>query len=235
MREGTERKLRELAKRAGLEGLSRGVLVAAVVVLAAAVGLAAWRWWPSGAGAPAWESPVLLSGVAQQPDVTATVGSGEASATASIWVHVIGAVRRPGLYELPAESRVEGAVEAAGGVLGNAAPEAVNLARKVADGEQVFVPTQDEARTAGPAPRTGAGAGGAANAGASGSPTQRVDLNSASADQLDTLPGIGPATAAKIVADREANGPYASVEDLGRVTGIGPKKLAELKDLVDVR
>jgi competence protein ComEA len=160
----------------------------------------------------------------------------EASSVAGAWVHVVGAVRHPGLYEVDAEARVESAVAAAGGFLGNAAPEGVNLARKVADGEQIRIPTQDEVNRgvgAGPDAATGsAGSGSAASAGASHGP---IELNSATAAQLDTLPGIGPATATKIIADREANGPFTSIEDLGRVAGIGPKKLEELKELVSVR
>jgi competence protein ComEA len=145
-----------------------------------------------------------------------------------VWVHVVGAVRHPGLYDLESGARVEAAVEAAGGLLGNAAPEAVNLARKVADGEQIAIPTADEAE------RGGAVVAGAVGTPGGGGSVAKVNLNTATAEQLDTLPGIGPSTATKIVADREANGPYASPDDLGRVSGIGPKKLEGLKDLVSV-
>lgn len=178
-------------------------------------------------------SPVAVAG--SETATVAMVGiSAETSSGVRIWVHVVGAVRHPGLYDLAAESRVERAIDAAGGLLGNAAPEAINLARKLADGEQVVIPTQDEAKRRAPGGSDpGSGAGAAGGTGAAGS--EPVELNSASVAQLDTLPGIGPATAAKIVADRETNGPFASAEDLGRVAGIGPKKLEQLKDLVCVR
>lgn len=239
MRESMEERLRELAKRAGLGAVEPRVLIAAIVLLCVAVTFAAVRWWPRGAEASALLSPAVASEGAQGTSLvattTATSASVEQSSTAKVWIHVIGAVRHPGLYELPEGARVEDGVEAAGGFVGNAAPEAVNLARKVADGEQVSIPTQDQAKhgltggaSAGGSGAVAGGGGGAATAGP-------IDLNSATADQLDTLPGVGPATALKIVADREASGPFASVEDLGRVSGIGPKKLEALKDLVSVR
>jgi competence protein ComEA len=144
-------------------------------------------------------------------------------------VHVVGAVRHPGVQRLASGARVADAVQAAGGLLGNAAAEGVNLARIVQDGEQIVVPTRDQwaASTAGAA----AGSAGA-RAGPGGG---KVDINSADVATLDTLPGVGPTTAQRIVADREANGPFASVKDLGRVPGIGDKKLGSLKDLICVR
>jgi competence protein ComEA len=153
----------------------------------------------------------------------------------TVWVHVVGAVHAPGVYELEPGARVGDAVALAGGALGNAAPEGVNLAREVADGEQVHVPTADEWAAGGGqttaesvAPRSGApGAGGAASG--------AVDINSADATVLETLPGVGPATAQKIIADREENGPFTAVEDLMRVAGIGEKKLDAIRDLVVVR
>ncbi|MDI6844004.1 MAG: ComEA family DNA-binding protein [Anaerosomatales bacterium] len=141
-------------------------------------------------------------------------------AAAGVVVHVVGAVRRPGVYNLPAGSRVGDAVAAAGGALGNAAPDAVNLARVLNDGEQVRIPSADEASAA------------VAASGAPSDAPRKVNINTATAAELDTLPGIGPATAQKIVDDRERNGPFASPEDLMRVPGIGPKKFDALKDLV---
>lgn len=235
MHDGWEQRIRELAKRAGLGDVSARVVVAAAVVLTCVVALAAWRWWPRSAGS----SIDLVERVppAAASAVATTVRSTETSSTPQLWVHVVGAVRHPGLYSLPPDARVEHAVRAAGGPLGNAATEALNLARRVSDGEQIVVPTQDEAKRG----ARGNGAGGAAGTpglvgsdagGGTGAP---VDLNSASAAQLDALPGIGPATALKIVGDREANGPFGSAEDLGRVSGIGPKKLEGLKGLICVR
>lgn len=143
-----------------------------------------------------------------------------APAAAGVVVHVVGAVRRPGVYKLPAGSRVGDAVAAAGGALGNAAPEAVNLARVLNDGEQVRIPSADEASAA------------VAASGAQSGAPRKVNINTATAAELDALPGIGPATAQKIVDDRARNGPFSSPEDLMRVPGIGPKKFDALKDLV---
>jgi competence protein ComEA len=133
-------------------------------------------------------------------------------------VDVVGAVRRPGLYRLRQGTRIADAVAAAGGTTAKAQVAAVNLAAPLADGEQVVVPAR--------------GAAGASPPAAGASPSAPLDLNSASADQLDGLPGIGPATAAKILAYRQAHGPFHSVAELDAVPGIGPARIAQLKGLV---
>jgi competence protein ComEA len=128
---------------------------------------------------------------------------------------------------------------------GNAAQASINLARLLSDGEQIAIPTEDEyARAnAGTASQNGSGAGkgvaspGGASAENPGAPSAGtiVNINTADAAALDALPGVGPSTAAKIVSDREANGPFASADDLGRVSGIGPKKLEALRDFIRVQ
>ena len=134
----------------------------------------------------------------------------------------------PGVYAVPEGSRVDDAVAAAGGLAADAAPDGVNRARVVVDGEQVVIPTVQDQEAAAPSASVPA-------AGASApSSKARVNLNAATAAELVTLNGIGEATAAKIVADREANGPFATVDDLMRVPGIGEKKLAALRDAVCV-
>jgi len=131
-------------------------------------------------------------------------------------VDVAGAVRAPGLYRLGPGTRIADAVAAAGGATRKADTALVNLAAPLADGEQVVVPLRGVA----------AAAGGAA------SPTTPLDLNTATAEQLDSLPGIGPATAQKIVDFRQAHGPFHSVDELDAVPGIGPARIAQLKGLV---
>ena len=140
---------------------------------------------------------------------------------AQVVVHVAGAVRSPGLYRLEEGSRVADAVALAGGPGAKADLAAVNLAAPLADGTQVLVP-----RVGAPGAESGAHApAGAASAGP-------VRLNSATVEQLDTLPGIGPVTAQQIVQHREENGPFRSVDDLDAVPGIGPARLEQLRDLV---
>jgi len=137
---------------------------------------------------------------------------------AELVVDVAGAVRRPGLYRLPPGSRIADAIARAGGAGKRADTALVNLAAPLADGEQVLVPTRGVG-----APAVGAGAA---------SPSGPVDLNSATAAQLDELPGIGPVTAQKIVDYRQEHGPFTSVDDLDAIPGIGPARIDELRGLV---
>jgi competence protein ComEA len=143
----------------------------------------------------------------------------------SIVVYVAGAVAAPGVYTLEAAARVTDAVAAAGGAAPDADLGVVNLAALVADGERIYVPKVGEAVPA---------VVGNSRAVDDTSPTGPVNVNSATVDQLDVLPGVGPTTAAAIVAHREQNGPFQTVEQLGDVRGIGPVKLDALRGLVTV-
>ena len=140
---------------------------------------------------------------------------------ARVVVDVVGAVRRPGLYRLEQGSRIADAVARAGGATGKADLAQVNLAAPLADGEQVVVPK----RGAPGAAASGAGAG----AGASTGP---VHLSTATLDQLDSLPGIGPVTAQKILDYRAKHGAFSSVDELDAVPGIGPSRMDQLRDVV---
>jgi len=146
--------------------------------------------------------------------------STSASRAASMYVDVVGAVRRPGLYRLPHGARVADALVRAGGATRAAAVDLVNLAAPIADGEQVVVPRRGSG-VAGPNAAAGSGVGGGP-----------VHLNTATADQLDALPGVGPVTAQKVLDYRQQHGAFSSVDELDAVSGIGPAKLAQLKDLV---
>lgn len=154
---------------------------------------------------------------------------------AVVVVHVAGAVARPGVYTLASGSRVVDAVTAAGGAVRGADLAAVNLAIVLVDTEQVYIPLLSrEGSRALVAPRLRPGSTGGAGGGGGSGPTAKVDLNSATAEQLDALPGVGPATAAAIVDHRTRHGPFASVDALLDVPGIGDAKLAALRDLVTV-
>ncbi len=221
---------RELLIRAGLGGLSDGAAAGLAAAVVCVIALAAWRFWPAPGGVEVSTGPATPVVAAQAADA---VGSTEESGTqqlATVTVHVVGAVLRPGVYSLPEGSRVSDAVAAAGGATGTAAEEGINLARVLADGEQVRMLTAEEV-AAGVTSDAGSAvspSGGAPSAGG------KVDLNRASAAELDTLPGIGPSTAQKIIDDREANGPFKTIEDLMRVSGIGQKKFDSLKELLTV-
>jgi competence protein ComEA len=151
-------------------------------------------------------------------------------------VHVVGAVRRPGVYRLRLGQRVEDAIRRAGGARDSADLQAINLAAKIADGQQVVVPRRAVAvRGSGVAASGGGPDGASAGGGAAGAaPSAPVNLNSATAEQLDTLDGVGPATAQKILEYRTQHGGFSSVDDLAQVSGIGPKKLEALKAQVTV-
>jgi competence protein ComEA len=155
----------------------------------------------------------------------------ERPASTSALVHVAGAVRHPGVYRLRDGQRVQDAVKRAGGARRGADLNAINLAAKVADGQQVVVPRRGAAGASG----ADAGAdGGTAGATAGGGSAPPVSLNSATAAQLDTLDGVGPATAQKILDWRREHGGFSSIDDLGEVPGIGPKRLAALRGKVQL-
>ena len=146
------------------------------------------------------------------------VAGGDGAVGPRLVVHVVGAVRRPGLFRLEEGARVADALARAGGPTRRADLSVVNLAAPLADGQQVVVPRR---LPAGSAPAAGAATTGA-----------KVSLAIATVEQLDELPGIGPITAQKIVDWRASHGPFGSVEDLDDVPGIGPARVEQLRDLV---
>jgi competence protein ComEA len=145
--------------------------------------------------------------------------SGSGASPSRVVVDVVGAVRRPGLYRLPHRARIADAVARAGGSTAKADLAQVNLAAPVADGEQIVIPR----RGAAPVPTGGT---------AAGSPSAPVQLSTATVEQLDSLPGVGPVTAQKILGYRQEHGAFHSVDELDAVPGIGPKRLDQLRDLV---
>ena len=180
----------------------------------------------AGSATPGVPSPGATKDGSDSP----TGGTGPAQ----IVVHVLGAVRRPGLVRLPERSRVEDAIEAAGGLARDAAPGQLNLAQFLADGQQVFIGTRGHPGGEVRDPGTGSGEGsGDGGGGSSGTPA-KVDLNSATVAQLDAVPGVGPVTAERIVGWRKEHGRFTKVEELQEVDGIGPKTYARIAPYVRV-
>lgn len=215
--------------RAGVIGLAVLGVVAVLVTL-----FTVWRDQPppvSSANIPAVQ---MISSTSASP--------GPPAADAPVVVSVVGLVHKPGLVTLSTGARIADALDAAGGALDGADLIGLNMARRLSDGEQIIVgiaappgqpPTMGSSTSAqddpaGAAPGTPAPAGPAVAAG------EPVNLNTATVEQLDTLPGIGPVTAAAIIAWRDANGTFSSVDQLGDVDGIGPARLEKLRDLVHV-
>ena len=204
-----------------------GRLVGSAVVVLAVLAGAYWLVRPPAATS---ESKLPYANATTTPTGSvpgATVLPVEAttSVPTQLVVHVAGAVIAPGVHLLPAGARTIDAVTAAGGLTADANPDAVNLAAPVVDGQRVYVP------------RIGEVAPVVVDPGASPvstTPSGPVNLNTATADDLDSLPGVGPSTAAAILAHREQHGPFATVDDLAEVRGIGPAKLEALRGLVTV-
>ena len=157
-------------------------------------------------------------GPAQAVPLARLDAEGTADAAPKLVVHVVGAVRRPGLFRVAEGARIADALGRAGGPTRRADLSAVNLAAPLADGQQVVVPVRLPPGAAPPPGATSAGA--------------KVSLGIATIEQLDELPGIGPVTAQKIVDWRTAHGPFRSVEDLDDVPGIGPARIEQLRELV---
>ncbi len=147
-----------------------------------------------------------------------------------IEVQVVGGVVRPGVYELPEGSRVQDAVDAAGGMLANADPNSINLAARLEDGQQVVVPgggTSSTGSSQGTAPFTVI-----PTIGSPLSNSELVNINTATVGELDSLPGIGPTTAQNIVNYRQQHGPFSQIEDIMNVPGVGPATFDSIKDLI---
>ena len=188
--------------------------VAALVVLALGVRFMQGQAHSAAAPAPA--------GASAAAPASAAVRIEPRRATVAL-IHVAGAVRSPGVYRLREGERIQDAIRRASGPRPGADLNAINLAAKVADGQQVVVP------------RRGAAAAAVVGAAAPGGPAQPpVSLNTATAEQLDTLDGVGPATASKILDWRRQHGGFRSIDDLGEIPGIGPKRLAALRGKVQL-
>ncbi|WP_034483441.1 ComEA family DNA-binding protein [Actinomadura oligospora] len=203
----------------------RALVIVGVIAVLVAVGYL-WMARPR-------PDPVTASAVSPSLSVTASETSALASAGPSggsqLVVQVIGKVRRPGVLTLAAGSRVADALNAAGGVRPGADTGALNLARKLMDGEQIAVGIHPPAPPPGQGPAPPGGTTGAPSGASPGAP---LDLNTATAEQLDQLPGVGPVLARRIIDYRTQHGPFRSVDQLQEVPGIGARRLTDLKPLL---
>lgn len=193
----------------------------AVVIIIAAVIFTVTRTQLVGSSvetAPSASQSMTMS-AQNADDATGAAGVGVA-----VFVHVVGAVKKPGVYELGASARVDDALKKAGGATDQAALDALNLARLVTDGEQLVVPSKEQI-AAQLTSQQGANNGAQSNL---------INLNTATADELETLPRVGPALAKRIIQWREAHGRFNTVDDVNSVAGIGEKMLEDLRSLVTV-
>ena len=195
--------------------LSRAQLAvyAALAVVALMLGS---RWIRSGGESAAASSGFAAFESGDSSAASSTEGSAFAPREGDLVVHVAGAVEDPGVFRMPSGSRVTDAIERAGGTTREAAPDSINLAAPLADGQQVQVPAK--------VPQGGTGAGSSASAG-----DGPISLGTATAEDLDTIEGIGPVTAAAILEFRDQNGGVSSIDDLDQVSGIGPATMEALR------
>lgn len=214
----------------------KAVVVAILVVIAMASGLAMASFGGESGGVSferaggSGSSAEPGSGV-DSHDRESDGSSHKASAEFEVYVDVDGAVVRPGVYRLKDGARVSQAIDAAGGLTAEADVAGLNRASKVTDGQKIYVPTVGEQQAAA---AVGGAESGAATTPGAGSSSELVNINTASAAELQTLSGIGPSMAQSIIDERTKNGAFASVDDLMRVSGIGEKKLAKIKDCICV-
>lgn len=172
------------------------------------------------------------AGTASAPDPVAAPLEPVAAAPSrsEVVVHVVGAVRRPGLFRLPEGTRVADAVRRAGGASRRADLSGINLAAPLVDGTQIVVPLRVQG--AAPAPGGGGIAGSDVGVGTGVAAGRKPSLSSATADELESLPGVGPITAQKIIDYRAEHGPFRTIDELDAVPGIGPVRIEQLRDLV---
>ncbi|MBD2893698.1 hypothetical protein amrb99_26200 [Actinomadura sp. RB99] len=215
--------------RSGPERANVRVLAVIAVIAALVAGGYLWLARPRPDPAPSTADAAATEVSAAAPSPGPSPGAVPAGATnpASVVVHVLGKVKHPGVVTLPSGSRVEEAIKAAGGVRPGAGTGTLNLARKLVDGEQIPVGV----RLPSPAPGTPPPGQPPPGSAAPGTP---VDLNTATAEQLDQLPGVGPVLAQRIVDYRTQHGGFRSVDQLQDVDGIGARRFADLKPMVRV-
>lgn len=213
----------------------KAMVVAILVVVAAASGLAMASFGDRSGNVSFERNDGSATSVERDaedaPSDDAGGSSKKSSSAAEVYVDVDGAVASPGVYRLKEGARVSQAIDAAGGLTAEADVTGLNRASKVTDGQKIYVPTVGEQQAASAA---GGAEGGAAAASGTRTSSGLVNINTASAAELQTLSGIGPSMAQSIIDERTQNGAFTSVDDLMRVSGIGEKKFAKIKDCICV-
>ena len=208
-----------LLRRAGLRDVPRSVIVGTIFIGLALMLVGIWQFWPRA-------NADYIATANQEQKVSDANAQQIAPTQAEIMIDVEGAVNAPGLYMLAADSRVGEAIEAAGGFAADAQPGATNLAQKLSDGEQVFVPTVEETQ----------GATNAAAKAAMPSSKQdgKININTAGVKELMTLSGIGEAKASDIISYREEHGPFSDISDIMKIQGIKEGIYHKIKDKITI-
>ncbi len=207
--------------------LNKKIALACLLLLVLAVGIACFVF--------SQQSGLTIeridSDAAEEETLDANETSEEESSTSLFVVHVDGAVLTPGVYRLEGEDlRLQDAVDAAGGLLDEADTTSVNLASLIEDGTKIYIPYEGEELDA----TTVSSTQSSTSTSDASSSSELININTATAEELDELPGVGPSTAAAIIQDREENGPFTSIEDIMRVSGIGEKKYAKMEAYICV-
>ena len=225
-----------MLRRVGLSGVSRTALGFVALLLAVLLAFAVWRFWPAAASSGA--DFEVSTGAAEQTSAE-TDGT---SSTGEIYVDVEGAVANPGMYVLSSGARVNDAVEAAGGLKKSASRQSINLAEALEDGSQVYVCTKSEAAASGTTASASSSTSStspssstsSSSSGSSGDGSALININTASETELQELSGIGEALSSYIVAYRESNGAFTSIEEITNVSGIGEATYESIKDYICV-
>lgn len=232
MKEELNLKLTSYLRRMGLSHVSKQVLVFILAACLILVGICVWKFWPSGSSEDSADFEISQQTPSEESETAAVV------TPSVIAVDVEGEVKTPGMYELEDGSRVGDAIKMAGGLTKKASRGSVNLAEKLTDGQLVFVAAQGDAKA-----EAGRGEGSATGgvgqdlqgSAVQGSATQGlININTASAQELQALSGIGESISQRIVEYREANGKFGAVDDLTKVSGIGESRLASIRDKICV-
>lgn len=222
-----------LLRKAGLGRVPMPVLVCMCAGLVLLLGLSLWHFWPGGGADAAGEDfAIETTHSDHNQEANANAGGGSTEGAAKIAVDVEGAVKKPGLYRLDANARIDDAVAAAGGFKKSAARGEVNLAQALSDGQQVLIPFKSSGQ-ASASPADGE-AGTASAAAQSRDSNGKININTASAEELQKLSGVGESISARIIDYREKNGAFKSVDDLTNVSGIGDARLEAVRDQICV-